>query len=233
MRNVICSIVIVFAAQALAQPPAFEGATIKPSDVQGQHSHSNPGMMALSGLTLKGLIARAYEVEIFQVEGGPKWTGQDRFDVNAKAEGAASGPQLLQMLQTLLADRFQLTLHHETKIASAFQLVVAKSGLKVKAAEGAAGSHSQGGKGRLEAQGLTMEELAKGLSRDVGGPVVDMTGVKGRFDFTLEWAVDGDANDVQSALLAALPQQLGLKLEMKRVPLDFLVVDKAEKPSEN
>jgi uncharacterized protein (TIGR03435 family) len=168
-----------------------------------------------------------------QVAGGPKWLDEDRFDINAKAEGPANGLQLLVMLQTLLAERFQLVLHHEEKIASAYALVLAKSGLKIQPVDGAGGSHSNGGKGKITAQGITMAALADTLTRNVGSPVVDLTGVSGAYDFTLEWSTEGDPDDVQSALFAALQQQLGLKLEMRKLPLDLLVVDRAEKPSEN
>jgi uncharacterized protein (TIGR03435 family) len=136
-------------------------------------------------------------------------------------------------LQTLLADRFQLTFHHEEKIASTYALVVAKSGLKIKPVEGATGSKSSGGNGKIAAQGITMAKLADQLSRRVGGPVTDLTGVSGAYDFTLEWSTEGDANDLQSALFAALQDQLGLKLEMRKLPVDLLVIDRAEKPSDN
>lgn len=233
MRKIIAS--ILFAAGAFAQSPAFEAATIKPSKDQPGHSgsHTRTGMIVMSGQTLKGLICKAYQVNDYQVSGGPKWIDGDRFDINAKAEGAADSPQLLLMLRTLLADRFQLVFHHEEKIDSTYALVVAKSGLKIKPSADGAGSNSNGSKGQLTAQGVTMSKLADMLAREMGGPVADLTGIAGGYDFTLEWSMEGDANDRQSALLAALQQQLGLKLEMRKLPVDLLVVDRAEKPSEN
>jgi uncharacterized protein (TIGR03435 family) len=109
------TVIFFLATCALAQPPAFEAATIKPSKDRPGHtgSHSRTGMIVLTGQTLKGLICAAYDVKDFQVSGGPKWMDDDRFDINAKAEGAADGPQLKNMLQTLLADRFQLVFHRE------------------------------------------------------------------------------------------------------------------------
>jgi uncharacterized protein (TIGR03435 family) len=136
------------------------------------------------------------------------------------------------MLQTLLADRFQLVIHHEQKSAPAYALVVAKSGLKMKPSE-ATGSSSQGGKGQITATGVTMAKLADQLSRRLGVPVVDLTETPGGYDFKLQWSIDGDANDAQSALFDALQSQLGVKLEARKLPLDLIVVDKAEKPSEN
>jgi uncharacterized protein (TIGR03435 family) len=233
VKNLITTFLL--AAGAFAQAPAFEAATIKPTKQPFGSTHwdSHPGMIMLGGQTLKGLICIAYHVKDNQVAGGPKWIDAERYDINAKAEGPAGDPQLLNMLQTLLADRFQLTFHHEEKIASTYALVVAKSGLKIKPVEGATGSRSSGGKGKIAAQGVTMAKLADQLSRRVGGPVTDLTGVSGAYDFTLEWSTEGDPDDVQSALFAALQEQLGVKLEMRKLPLDLLVVDRAEKPSEN
>jgi len=231
MRNFI----FFLAVCAFAQPPAFEAATIKPSKDQPGHSgsHSRTGMIVLTGQTLKGLICSAYQVKDFQVSGGPNWIDGDRFDINAKAEGAANGPQLKLMLQTLLADRFQLVIHHEQKIAPSFALVLAKSGLKLKPVEGATGSNSNGGRGQLTVTGMTMAGLADWLSRTTGTLVTDFTAAPGAYDFKLEWSMDGDKDDAQSALFVALQSQLGLKLESRKLPVDLIVVDRAEKPSEN
>jgi uncharacterized protein (TIGR03435 family) len=228
------SSILLLAIHALAQAPAFEAAAIKPSKdlSRGTSWDSEPGRINLSA-TLKGLITIAYRVKDFQVAGGPKWLDGDRFEINAKAEGPAKDPELLEMLQTLLADRFQLAIHHEQKIAPAYALVVAKSGLKIKAVEGATGSSSRGGRGAMTAKGVSMAKLAESLSRNLGAPVADLTETPGVFDFKLEWSVEGDANDAQSALFAALQSQLGLKLESRKLPIDVIVVDKAEKPSEN
>jgi uncharacterized protein (TIGR03435 family) len=229
------SIFILLAAHALAQPPAFVAATIKPSKDEPGHSgwHTRTGMAILTGQTLKSLICIAYSVKDTQVAGGPKWLDGDRFDINAKAEGPAEDPELLKMLQTLLADRFQLVIHHEEKIVPAYALVVAKSGLKIKPVEGATGSNSKGGRGVLTATGVTMAKLADIMSRQMKVPVADLTETPGAFNFKLEWSIEGDRNDVESALLAALQSQLGLKLESRKIPVDVIVVDKAEKPSEN
>ncbi len=226
---------ILLATCAFAQPPAFEAATIKPSQDAFGHSgwHVRTGMIVMDGQTLKSLIAIAYHVKDSQVSGGPKWIDGDRFDINAKALGAADQPQLLLMLRTMLADRFQLVFHHEEKIAPAFALVALKSGIKIKPVEGAEGSSSHSSKGELTATGVTMAKLADILSSEVKAPVTDLTGAPGAYDFKLDWSTEGDRDDLQSALFAALQSQLGLKLEMRKLPVDLIVVDKAEKPSEN
>jgi len=235
MKKAVWLIFILLAAHALAQPPAFEAATIKPSKDQPGHSgsHSRTGMIVLTGQTLKGLICVAYRVKDFQVSGGPKWIDGDRFDVNAKAAGPAEGPQLLAMFQTLLADRFHLVFHHEQKIGPAYALVLAKSGLKIKPVEGATGSNSNGGRGQLTVTGMTLAKFADLLSRELKSPVADLTETSGAYDFKLEWSIDGDPNDDQSALFEALQSQLGVKLESRKLPLDLIVVDRAERPSEN
>ena len=153
MLKALSSTFILLAAHALAQPPAFEAAAIKPSKdlSRGTSWDSEHGRINLSA-TLKGLITIAWHVKDFQVEGGPKWLDADRFEIKAKAEDAAQDPELLKMLQTLLADRFQLAIHHEQKIAPAYALVVAKSGLKIKPVEGATGSSSRGGRGVMTAK---------------------------------------------------------------------------------
>lgn len=231
--------ILFLATCALAQPPAFEAATIKPSRDTPGHTgtHTRTGMVVMTGHTLKSMICTAYHVKESQVTGGPKWIDEDRFDINAKAEGAAQDigddKQLMRMLQTLLADRFQLVFHHEEKIAPTYALVVVKSGLRIKPVEGVTGSNSNGSRGKLTATGVSMEKLAESLSRQLGTPVTNLTGVPGAFDFTLEWSVEGDKNDAESALFAALQSQLGLKLEMRKLPVDLLVIDRAEKPSEN
>ncbi len=190
-------------------------------------------MIVMTGQTLKGLICAAYQVKDFQVTGGPKWIDADRFDINAKAEGAANDTQLKDMLQTLLAERFQLVFHHEEKIAPSYALVLIKSGLKIKPVDGATGTNSNGSKGQLEVTGMTMSRFAETLSRELKTPVTDLTATPGAYDFKLQWSTEGDANDMESALFAALQSQLGVKLESRKLPIDMVVVDKAEKPSEN
>lgn len=223
------------AASSFGQPPAFEAATIKPSKPEIGHSgsHSRPGRLVMDGQTLKSLICIAYNVKDFQVSGGPKWITEDRYDINAKAEGAANGDQLRQMLQTLLADGFQLVFHHEQKILPSFAMVPLKSGLKVQPVEGTDGSHSSGSRGTLTVTGMSMAKFADSLTRQLGAPVTDQTGSPGAYNFKLEWSTDGDKDDLQSAFLSALQTQLGVKLESRKLPVDTLVVDRAEKPSEN
>jgi uncharacterized protein (TIGR03435 family) len=137
------------------------------------------------------------------------------------------------MFQTLLADRFNLVFHHEEKIGPSYALVLLKSGLKITPVEASTGTNSNGRKGQLEVTGMTMSRFAETLSRELKTPVTDLTATPGAYDFKLQWSTEGDANDMQSALFAALQSQLGLKLESRKLLIDMIVVDSAEKPSEN
>jgi uncharacterized protein (TIGR03435 family) len=244
---------VLFVGSLAAQPtpaPSFEAATIKPSiDVPGHSgSHSRTGMLQLQGQTLRGLIRVAYHLIDAQVAGGPKWMDSDRFDVNAKARGPAEDPELMLMLQSLLAERFKLTFHHEKKEYQGYVLVIAKGGLKIQPVEpGEASSNSSSNDKRasMDAGHIPMSKLADILSRSLRAPVEDATGATGVYSFKLEWTPDDQSARVPSRDGAALPVEegpsiytaiqtkLGLKLEPRKVPMDVLVIDSAEKPSEN
>jgi uncharacterized protein (TIGR03435 family) len=215
--------------------PAFEAATIKASKEEFGSSgwDSHPGSIVLRGQTLKSLIVIAYQIKNAQVSGGPKWLDVDRFDVNARAADGARTPQLLAMLQTLLGERFHLVAHHEERIVSAYELVTAKSGLKVRPAEAGKGSFDNYSRGRISAHAITMSKLADTLSRMVDRPVSDLTDTPGVFDFQLDWSTTGDALDSESELAAVLEQQAGLKLVGRKLPVDIMVVDQAERPTDN
>jgi uncharacterized protein (TIGR03435 family) len=220
--------------QTAASParPSFEAAVIKPAKDYSGHtgSHSDPGMINLQSTTLKGLIAMAYSVRQDQVAGGPKWMESARFDITAKTENKTGNEQMMQMLQSLLAERFQLTLHREKKMVAGYSMTVAKGGIKMTKAEGDSSS-SQGGKGTLTAKGLSMFKLADRLSRQLGDPVIDQTALSGGYDFKLEWSVADDSS-IQN-LIAAVQEQLGLKLQSIKTSVELLIVDRAEKPSDN
>ncbi len=150
------------------------------------------------------------------------------------------------MLQVLLADRFKLALHREKRVISGYRLVLGKGGLKAQASAPDSGSVGHSGRGRIDAEGCTMAQLALKLSEVLHRPVLDTTGVAGKFDLKLEWTPDdmqakppaADQRAVSApeggpSIFAALQEQLGLKLESNKVPADVLVIDSVEKPSEN
>jgi uncharacterized protein (TIGR03435 family) len=233
---------------------AFEVATIKPSNP------SQPGQSILVGrgggnlftttnTTLNDLLVFAYGVHPQQVSGGPAWLGTDKFDISAKPEqqGIPDATQLRTMVQKLLTERFSLTFHREKKELSAYVLTVGKNGPKLSKNESGGILPGFGGRGpgAIGVRNSTMEEFASFLqARILDRPVVDQTNLSGKFDFTLEWRPDATqtgANAPQlppevlarSDIFTAFQEQIGLKLEAAKTPVEVFVIDRVEKPSEN
>ena len=236
------------AAVCFAQAPSFDAASIKPArtDSAGRSlAHDPGGRLTTSNATLKMLIMLAYRVMPHQVAGGPGWVESDGFDIDAKAARPdPSGAHFRQMLQSLLAERFQLRVHRETRELPVYLLVVAKNGPKLAAAKGdeaEAGARIEG-PGRLTGVRATMPELAAALSRPLQRTVIDRTRLGGAYNFTLRFVPDagsvkpggdpagsGDGPD----LVTALQEQLGLGLQTGKGPVEVLVIDHAEKPTPN
>ena len=244
-------------------PPApmeFEVAEVRVSKpgTQGRFNMQS-GRLELLGLTLKDLIGFAFDMDDDRVTGGGKWLDSDHFDIIAKAAPTTTGETLRAMLQTLLGQRFHLVVHNEQQPVAVYALTAPKGTAKLKesAAEGrseCARNPSDGLVGRL-CRHTTMEQLAKGLGSWAGGyldhPVVDLTELKGAYDFSLSWAaarrVFGGRGGDPSAAPAAAPstssgmtifeavdKQLGLKLAPQKYPLPVLVVDHADRtPTDN
>lgn len=226
---------LTIAAPIQSQTPEFEVASIKPSPPGARGAtFYNPTRerFAITSVTAKALIAYAYDVRDFQVSGGPGWVTSDEFDIVAKPQGDFSGAAILAMAKALLADRFSLRLHSESKEMPVYALVVAKGGLRLTPSVGQ-GPEVRGGRGRLTARNVTMGMLAAQLSgRVLGRSVLDQTGVSGQFDINLEWTPDENP-DGGPSIFAALQEQLGLRLETRRAPVDVLVIDHVEKPTAN
>jgi uncharacterized protein (TIGR03435 family) len=223
--------------------PSFEAASIKPSDVGPGSSGINTGsgLLRAHNVTLRRCIQGAYGLPESQIIGGPKWMDELRFEIVAKADHPAGDGELSLMLQSLLAERFKLALHRDTQTRAGYALTVAKGGVKATPSDPAAPATTNRSRGMLEAKGLPIPRLATKLSDVLGVPVVDLTGDSRSFDFTLKWVPDemttkpGDQSGVPEgpSLFTALQEQLGLKLEGRKVPVDVVVVDGAELPSEN
>jgi len=243
MKFAVLSIMIT--SLALAQTPekkaAFDVAAIRMSQQDdGQDVDSDQGLFRAHNLTAKRLISLAYTIDMSEIIGGPKWLDSDRYDINAKipAEFAQqTSTRLPEMIEALLADRFQLVIHREQRQMSVYALLADKKGTKLqpaKAPDKGSGSHSNGR--HLVATNVSMENLAKRLSREVMGVVADRTGLTGGFDFELEWTPEkilgaDAATDDRPSIFAALEEQLGLRLEPAKIPVSAVVVDKAEKPA--
>jgi len=235
-------------AQSLAEAnnhpgrlPTFEVASVKAHKLEPGPLRVSTGVevgrINYSNVTLKGCIREAYGLRPYQVAGGPGWLNDDRFDIIAKASGPASKMQLMLMLRVLLADRFHFTFHVETKEMPVYSLIVAKKGPRLLTAKDEAGGTEIGGDAAhaFTARNISMTQFAGSLSRirEVDRPVLDATGLKGLFDLTLEFAKDDDDSATGPTIFTALQEQLGLKLEPARGPVEILVVDHAEKPSQN
>jgi uncharacterized protein (TIGR03435 family) len=254
----------------------FEVASVKPNasgDVKSAIQPQAGGRFTATNVTLRQLIRTAYQLEEFQISGGPGWLASDRFDIVAKAEGAGDHFQADRsgtpsrgqlMLRALLADRFKLEVHTGSRDLPIYALTLARTdgafGPQVR--RSARDCHAPGTAspteappcgmrtfpGTIVAGGVTLAEFANTLSTLVGRAVHDGTGLTDRFEFTLRWTPDQipqgfdrkasaiglppiDADG--PSLFTAMREQLGLKLDSARGPIDILVIDHAERPSEN
>jgi uncharacterized protein (TIGR03435 family) len=250
MRRIFpCILAAALAFAALGQE--FEAVSVKPnnSGSGSSHSSSDQGMLRATNLSLRNLIVTAYGMKDYQVE-GPDWLSSERFDVTAKFPEALPKDRekynaaFTVMMQKMLADRFKLVAHREQKTFSVYGLVVGKTGIKFKEVPNNGDSRSDSHNTHYEGRTVSMAKLAEFLSRNTDLPVLDMTGLKGSYDLTLDWSPEprqsGDGKDDapviadRPALPEALQEQLGLKLESRKAPIEILVVDHAEKvPTEN
>jgi len=226
-----------------AAPRSFDVASIKP-DLTGSESRragaSPGGMFTADNVSLRLLMSRAFGVTEFQIEGGPVWIDADKYDIAAKADTSLemTREELRPCLQALLAERFHLKTHRSTRNGSVYSLVVARGGPKFKEHSGGGGSgigaSSGAGKAVIEGTKETMAKLAEYLSGPSGRPVIDNTGLRGEYDFKVEWdPSDETAASAGPSLFSALPVQLGLRLDSAKGPIDFIVIDAVEKPSPN
>ncbi len=238
--------------------PAFGVVSVKPntSGEQGGTSRAQPGRYQGINVTLKRMITLAYR-PVQEFVGGPDWINTAHFDVDARAEGSPSQEQMLEMLRTMLADRFKLVVHKELKESPVYALTLARrdgrpgSRLTPSAAECQPPDSGRGapspqapaprcgfrlGDGVLSGRGATMSRLAGELSF-VGRQVIDRTGLTGSFDIDLEWTPDAPgaapSPDAGPSIFTAIQEQLGLKLEPSTAQLEIVVIDSAERPAEN
>ena len=227
--------------------PKFDVASIKPA-VGGMRPDvkTSPGSLTVRNQSLRDLIQWAYDTPPFQIE-GPDWLNDDRFDLLAKAESGGDDAKLRVMLRALLADRFGLKAHAEQKEMQIYGLTLAKGGPKFQeSTDEGPPVFDKGGPTTLTAHRVTMKDLAIQISDPLRRPVIDETGLKGRYEIRIDVSAymqaaagggDGHAEgqiDVMSVLFTALQQQLGVKLDSKKENVDILVIDHAEKaPTEN
>jgi uncharacterized protein (TIGR03435 family) len=264
------------AATTEVKVPVFDVASVKPnkSDSGMMMIGARPDGFRASNVPLKMLLSQAYGIKTDLISGGPSWVDSALFDVEAKVADVdlealkkLSPKQRLSMLQPVLADRFKLKVHIETKQLPVFELLAAKGGIKlkeaipgatyaneIKAPDGTSIKMPEGGAragmmkfqpGEIEAQGIPMTNFVSFLSGQIHRTVVDKTGLTGKYDITLKWTPEegqasglpggGDASDssAPSTIFGALQEQLGLRLQSSKGPVDTLVIDHVEMPSAN
>ena len=263
---------LIVLATGIALCQSFDVASVKPSDPQArgvQMGLSPGGLFTARNITLKALIQEAWDVRDFQISGGPGWLDTERYDITAKGDGPGVSEdemrkmpeaqrnklqeELLMKVRTLLADRFQLKVHRETKELPVYALIVAKGGPKIQplTEDGSPGgglSMRRGGAGtEITGNRVPLAYLVHLLSDQVGRTVLDETGLKGSYDFKMSFAPDrgpgqqppGAGDDRQlpesdgPSIFTAVQEQLGLKLDAQKGPVEVLVSDSAQKASAN
>ena len=236
-RQLACVILAMGSALAQTAGPAFEAATIKPnkSGSGNSRTQSSRGRVTAENNTFESYIMRAFEVRDYQVA-GPEWLKNERYDLNAKLPDGAEASAIPAMLRTLLIERFKLEFHRETKMMPALGLVVGRNGSKLTATTVPGQTNMSSGRGMFKGKAIPMASLAAHLSSVLGRPVLDITELKGGYDFSLQWTPDEAPSDVSSgpSLISALQEQLGLRLESRKAPIEMVVIDRAERvPVEN
>jgi uncharacterized protein (TIGR03435 family) len=248
--------VAFLAVMSVASAQKFEVASLKASAPGGRGGGIRPApggeRYVATNAPLRLMIMVAYRLKTEQITGGPAWMDTDTYDMNAKAERPSSVEDLHVMLQNLLAERFQLKFHRDTKEMPVYALSVDKGGHKLKPHEAQSAGDpwidtaiDQAVHLKLTATSVPLDYFAWRLGMLVDRPVIDATKLKGGYDFTLAYTrelhgiregalINGVPIDTSGPnLFGALREQLGLKLEPQKGPVDVLVIDRAEKPVEN
>jgi uncharacterized protein (TIGR03435 family) len=237
-------------AQVAGLGPAFDVASVKADTSQTgvDRIRNANGTFLVENVSLKRIIGMAYGVEEGRdyLFSGPGWLDDERFDIEARYPPETSEAEVRRMLQRLLAERFRLRVHREPREFSAYALVTAKGGPKIHpkalGPDDRPAYQRRVEPGHLTAASISMAVFADGLSRpafQLDRPVVDFTGFAGYFDLTLDWAPVGGADNATggpgaASIFTALEEQLGLKLESRKIPIDVLIVDSADRaPTSN
>jgi len=248
------------AQRVAAAPLAFEVSTVR-ANKSGSSSYDsdfNDERLTATNVSLKNVMEEAFGITEESIEGGPKWVESERFDIEAKMDEttAAQIRKLgrkerdaaeMKAFEQLLAERFKLAFHWETKEMPVYALVTAKKGPRLHEAAKPQGGGASAHTGELKAEGITMNDLAhiltQDLSRELGREVVNRTGVQGRYDLELKWTPEsrgvqratdnGTGTDEMPSIFTAIQDQLGLKLKPSKGAVQVLVIDSVEMPNEN
>ena len=242
-------------SSALHPAPAFDIVSIKPNKSGSGNFgiRTDDGSFAATNISLKTLLSNAYGFRDGLISGVPAWAESARFDVDAKivdpdveALKKLTPEQRRAMLVPILTDRFHVQVHTETRVRPEYDLVVTRDGPKFKeSALPDAKSGTTVGNNYMTATAVPMSSLTYQLSGQLDRTVIDKTGLKGKYDLHLKWAPEqaamagpdggerADSNDTAPSIFTALQEQLGLKLQPVKGPVETLVVDRAEPPTEN
>lgn len=242
------SLILAMSAASVAhsQKPSFAVATIRPSASSVQFEHDGAteihgDILNMRDVTIDSCIKWAYGVQNSQIV-GPEWLDSDRFDITAKSDGPAREDQMKTMLQSLLVERFGLTFHHERREMKALVLSIAGSGAKLKpaAAPDAPPFHQNSANGTI-AKSMSMDEFANFIAGPLQMPVINETGLTGKYDFAIDFTPYLDSGNNMSAnrpdttalIKIVMHDQLGLNIEGRKTNVDVMVIDHAAKPSAN
>jgi uncharacterized protein (TIGR03435 family) len=233
-------------ASTAASAQTFSAASIRPSAGQVQFEHDgkteiSPGNLRMRDVTVATCIKWAYGVQDSQIL-GPDWLQSEHFDIIARADEPVPGEQLKLMMGALLADRFKLTFHRQTKELRSYAMTVAKGGHKLHESTGESKPFRENSAIGTVVKATTMKEFADFIAGPLQTPVVDMTGLNGRYDFALDFTpylpggehvMKLEFDNATGIIIASLKGELGLDLESRKENVEVLVIDHVEKPSEN
>lgn len=253
---------LIGVVRAQQDSPTFEVASVKPADPgsRGMRMGFTPGGgVRIQPATLLNIIMMAYDVQRYQISGAPAWIGSEQFVIEAKGSGSpdpeqkeATGAErdvAKRKLQALLADRFRLVVRHETREAPVYAMTVGRNGHKLKASDTGFDGVTGTRPGHLKAEKVGLDLLVRMLSMITGRPVQDRTGLKGTYAFELQWAPDTGGGPIGQAkadeagvtlpdpsgvsIFTAVQEQLGLRLEATRGPVESIVIERVERPTAN
>ncbi len=194
------------------------------------------GRFSVTSCELKFIIQEVYGLKEYQIVDGPKWISEwdFRYNIEARSADKETPDQVKAMAQALLAERFGLKVHRETRDVPVYLLVPAKGGVKLKPPSEKRGGIEFVSPGFTRGRKVQMEQFISGLARELDRPILDRTGFADAFDFDLNWAPEhGPADDPRPSLFAAIQEQMGLKLDARKAPVEVLVIEHAEKPTGN
>jgi len=232
---VIASIAM-FSKPRQTQKPSFDVASVKPNLSGNGFMDTTPGRFIATGVPLRMLLREAYSLMDAQIVGGAGWINSDRWDVEGKVNADnQETSHTREMVQSLIEDRFQLKFHHETRDLPVYELTVANGGTKMKLSANPNPPRGRMGRGNIEGTGWSVSNLIKFLSQTLDRPIVDKTNLKGLYDITLQWSPElgPAASPDQPGVFTAIQEQLGLKLQAIKGPVEVFVIDSVLKPTEN